>query len=89
MKQNLSLLSIKRQSEDHSAPSYTRCLTCVSSDLQNSNDKRQKTASVSYYGKNSKFEIQKILLPNTLIHTTENLQQVLLVNDLQFLLVLI
>lgn len=74
------MLSIKRQSENYSAPSHTRSLTCVSSDLQNSNDERQKTASVLCCGKNPKFEIQKILLPNSIIHTIENLHWVLLVN---------
>lgn len=49
----------------------------------------QKTASVPCYGKNYKFEIQKILLPNALIHTAENVHQILLVNAPQFLLVLI
>lgn len=41
---------------------------------------RGKRLLVLSCGKNSKFEIQKILLPSSIIHTIENLHWVLLVN---------
>jgi len=52
MKQNFYLLSMKRKSENDSAPSYTRSLSSVSSDLRNSSDEAKDCFCLVLWEKN-------------------------------------